>query len=244
MRIPSLLAGFALMFWLGAGDSLAAHRPAGRGPFRIRSQTPIDFPFLAPMVDAAYVNEQGRLLFDTNLTWTNTFVGSNTLKEVGPPGERTEMTEQQFDSALAANPGKDLFFLDTETERLSLNAYYGLFDRVQVGIEVPVLRFGGGTQDSFIEGFHRTLGLTGAERDRIDLNDFALGFRFGGKTYYRDLVPGTGLGDISLRAMAHLRHARERGPELSAAVTWKLPTGDADRLFGSGHPDIGLTLIL
>ncbi len=226
------------------GTAQARHRAVGRGPFRIRSQTPIDFPFLAPITDSSFVAAKGDFLLDTNITWTNTFVGSNPLKEAGPEDERAEMTQALFDGVLDANPGEDLFYVDTETERLSLSAYYGLSERVQVGIEVPVLRYGGGTQDSFIEGFHRALGLTGAGRDRIELNDFALGFRFGRESLFLSRPPGTGLGDISLRTLVHLRHARERGPEVSAALTWKLPTGDAEEFFGSGYPDIGLNLIL
>ncbi len=52
-----------------------------------------------------------------------------------------------------------------------------------------------------------------------------------------------GIGDLSLQFKTRLRAATERGPELALRIAAELPTGDEEKLMGSGGVDLGLGAI-
>lgn len=118
---------------------------------------------------------------------------------------------------------------DQETERLSIKFREGLGRGLEWSVEVPYLSRGGGFQDPIIDWWHANVlhwsdGLrdhTPFGRSRVTLPGASFG-------------SASGLGDIS----GFIAKDLGRGLSLTAGI--KLPTGDADKLLGSGGADIGL----
>ncbi|MBX7059777.1 MAG: DUF3187 family protein [Leptospirales bacterium] len=75
------------------------------------------------------------------------------------------------------------FIVDGEELRTTATLRYGLGDRLQVGMQMPYIVQGGGTMDSFLEGFHRATGVTQGGRDRFARNTFNVSYEPYGKYY-------------------------------------------------------------
>jgi len=132
--------------------------------------------------------------------------------------------------------------LDGETYRLALSVRRGLSDRLEVGIEVPLVLHRGGVLDDFIEGWHDALGLTNDERDKTPSNELDYSYRFQGQEAIAIRSGQQGLGDVRLFAATTLHRAEDGSRELSLHGSLKLPTGDSARLLGSGSTDLALSI--
>jgi len=128
---------------------------------------------------------------------------------------------------------------DLETFRGSLVASYGLRNDWQLSVEVPWVSHDGGFLDDFIYEWHDFFGMpqNGRTKDNSDQLDVSylsgVSFELPG--------PERGIGDIRF-SVAHSRPWNEKTLILSTEL--KLPTGDFDRLTGSGGFDLsaGITL--
>jgi hypothetical protein len=121
---------------------------------------------------------------------------------------------------------------DVEIQRLALGYRKGISDRDEVAIEVPFLSRGGGFLDPIIDWWHANV-LHWSDQGR-DTTAF-------GRSVVR--VPGhaefgsaSGLGDVSVTI------SRQVAQRWSLSVGIKLPTGDPERLLGSGNADAGAYL--
>ncbi len=131
---------------------------------------------------------------------------------------------------------------DGESYFLDLTYRYGLRDGLELGVDVPLVAHAGGFLDGPIENWHDLWGLSNSRRsgprDQIDYRYVAPD----GDTY-RLQSSEAGIGDIRLGAALRLGNpGRKRAWALRAGV--KLPTGDADKLLGSGAVDYYLSLHL
>ncbi|RYG35545.1 DUF3187 family protein [bacterium] len=120
---------------------------------------------------------------------------------------------------------------DAEVAMLNLRYRQGLGNGLDATLEIPLLSRGGGVLDGFLDGYHRLLGLQGGARrglaygrSEIDVNDR----RFGS---------ATGIGDTTAAL------SWQATPRLVTRASVKLPTGDANRLFGSGRTDVAADAI-
>lgn len=150
-----------------------------------------------------------------------------------------------FDLVSHAEDGENMFeevTVDGESYFLTLSLRRGIWQKLELGIDVPLVGHAGGFMDSAIENWHDLLGLSNARRDgaRNELN-----FRYSanGDDLYALDSPTFGIGDIQLTAATPLRRPGENG-DLAVAVrsSIKLPTGEADELRGSGATDLSLGL--
>jgi len=134
---------------------------------------------------------------------------------------------------------QESFTNDIETFRGTLLASYGLRDNWQLSVEVPYVSHDGGFLDDFIYNWHDFFGMpqSGRTKDNSDQLDVSY---LSGVSF---VLPGSekGIGDIRLN-VAHSRPWNNRTLIVSAEL--KLPTGDFDKLTGSGGTDfsVGLTL--
>src|SRR5262249_51405282 len=166
---------------------------------RIRSQFPFTLLFLGHAADDAGILDRGTLRLDASLDWSNTFVGSPGLRENRAPElQRQPLSEQEFDSFVAASPSKEGFFLDGEVMRTSLSLDYGLNPRLQVGMEVPFLNLGRGYMDGLIENFHQTVGAKGAGRENFPKDNVQYALAMDGQHVFSgDAEEGIGVGDVT-----------------------------------------------
>jgi hypothetical protein len=140
--------------------------------------------------------------------------------------------------------GDEVSFLDGETYRFSLGLRHGVTPRFEAGFDLPYLAHSGGFLDTFIEGFHDTFGLPQSGRDNAPRDRLLYSYRRAGVEEIRVDDDTAGVGDVRLGAAWQLWRGAEGQPPRGGALraSLKLPTGDSDRLLGSGSTDLALWL--
>ncbi len=122
--------------------------------------------------------------------------------------------------------------IDAESQVLNLSVRRRFGERFEFGIDVPWVRHSGGSLDSLIFNFHDAVGLSNSSRDGPD-DQYRLLFERQGELLFDTSEPTSGIGDVQLSGAMALGKAT-----LRAGI--KLPTGDADKLTGSGAADFSL----
>ena len=131
--------------------------------------------------------------------------------------------------------------LDGESLRISLRGRYGLGKDLEIGMEVPFLVLGGGFLDDFIIKYHDTFGFPQGGRDTAPRNRLLYLYRKNNIDKLRIENSSSGIGDISLQGGWQLYKGPGESPgAVSVRAALKLPTGDSDRLQGSGSTDLAL----
>ncbi|MBE0596324.1 MAG: DUF3187 family protein [Desulfuromonadales bacterium] len=183
-------------------------------PFRVTNQTPLVQIFGLPPAAGGQTLETGR---------------SELLLAVDVASHFTNNSR-----------GDESIVLDGETYRYTLALRRGLSSGLEVGVEIPWVAHSGGFLDGFIEGWHDFFGLPQGGRDRAPRDQLFFEYRENGAVELQRVDSADGLGDIRLTAAWPLR---KRSPSSTAAAlhaSLKLPTGDSDRLLGSGSTDLAL----
>lgn len=202
-----------LLLTLAANSaSAAADNPPA--PFSIKNQNPFIQIFGLP------TTQQARLLPADSQTVEVAFDIANS-------------------SAIDKHAGTEEVTLDGESYRLALTLRRAITNDIEVGAELPLVGHHNGVLDNFIEGWHDAFGLTNSQRTISPSNILTYDYRRDGVALTSITEPGNGLGDIRLFAARQLSRTPESALSLHASL--KLPTGDAERLYGSGAPDLALS---
>ena len=135
--------------------------------------------------------------------------------------------------------GAEELILDGETWRTGLFYRRRVGEEWTVGVEVPLYRISGGFLDDGIDAWHSFFNLPDGERNQRPEDQLRFLYNDRGVTEYFRQGSSSGLGDIQLSAA---REIDVVGGLLLRAVL-KLPTGDADTLFGSGAADVTVTVL-
>jgi len=129
-----------------------------------------------------------------------------------------------------------------ETLRSGLFLRYGATEKLELGIEVPLLYRYDGFMDGAIKQAERvTTGLSPA-RAALSNTNFAFNVTHSGQTVMNGGPGATGLGDTMLVSKYQILTESASAPAVSVRGAVKLPTGDQSAFFGSGSPDFGLGL--
>jgi hypothetical protein len=132
--------------------------------------------------------------------------------------------------------------MNMEQLRSGLFVRYGLTDRLELGMEIPVLyRYRGFLEGAIKEVERVTSGLAPLRQSRQDA-DFAYRVTRGGQTLMFGNAMDLGLGDITLFGKYQVLTESEDLPTVSIRLAVKTPSGDSGRFFGSGHTDVGAGL--
>jgi hypothetical protein len=139
---------------------------------------------------------------------------------------------------IASGPQESLV-TDLETFRGSLVASYGMRDNWQLSVEIPYVNHGGGFLDDLIYDWHDFFGMP--QNGRTKDNSDQLEVSYLSAAAFELPGPASGIGDLRIN-VAHSRPWKNRSLIFSAEL--KLPSGDFDKLTGSGGTDfsVGLTL--
>ncbi len=124
--------------------------------------------------------------------------------------------------------------IDAESQVLNFSVRRRIGKRFELGIDVPWVRHSGGFLDGVIYNFHNAVGLSNSSREGLD-DRYRLFFEQEGQVLYDTDVPTSGLGDVQVSMAMELGRMTLRG-----AI--KAPTGDPDKLTGSGAADLSLGL--
>ena len=130
---------------------------------------------------------------------------------------------------------------DVETFRGSLIVNYGLRNNWQLSLEVPYISHNSGFLDDFIHDWHDFFHMPQNDRTKDNSDQLNVSYLSGSGTSFNLPGSGSGLGDIRING-TYTRPWEDRALIFSTEL--KLPTGDYDKLTGSGGYDfsVGLTL--
>jgi Protein of unknown function (DUF3187) len=189
----------------------------GLGPLLLRAQSPVAILRLSPTPEVPETLQAGRWEVESLTSWNNYF---------------------------DADPGR--YTIDAETVRLSTTVGYGVSDRWDVRVSVPVSYRGGGVLDRFIEGFEGVIGMSNPDRKLAPRNRFLVEIHGRDGRVFRRAGgdAGWGLEDSVLAARYQLAPGDASHPAILVAVGIKLPTGREASLYSSGGVDVGAGIFL
>ena len=184
----------------------------GLGPLLLRSQSPFNLLQLTPTPLPPVTVARGRFGAGVLTSWNNYF-------DVDPRGR---------------------FVIDAETFSLTLGAGYGITDRLDLGVSLPVTYRGGGVLDGFVEWFEGRIGATNPDRRRNPRDAFLILIHGeDGRTYrYTRDASGWGLEDGSASVRYQIARGSDTTPAVLAGFGVKLPTGREHSLHSSGGLDV------
>lgn len=137
--------------------------------------------------------------------------------------------------------GIESFIIDGETYFLTVSMRRRVGDKLELGFDLPLVSHADGFMDEGIEGWHDMFGMSNTKRQGPS-NELTFLYRRAGEDLYRLDSPASGVGDIQLTAAVPLRGREFSGPQLTIRSSLKLPTGDPDKLLGSGAADFSVSL--
>lgn len=158
---------------------------------------------------------------------------------LGPQETTLAVHAQIANHFTGATSSSESLSLDGETRRLTLHWRQGLSGNREWGFELPQVTHRGGFLDASIEEFHDIFGLP--QNGRTDLPRHRIDFRYArdGASLVNLNRAVSGVGDLRLSAATPAGAATGPGGYTAAwRVSLKLPTGDADKLLGSGSTDL------
>ena len=198
------------------------------GPLAIRNQMPLYLFYLQIVPDKAEVTEKSKFLINADYTVSN-------------------ITVSAFTPSVSQYMGNYIVDIDLEVSRVTLDLRFGLYDNLEIGLEVPYLSLSRGYLDNFIEGLEDGIGArTPRSRERQGSYNFDYSLRYNG-TYLIQEKHSTdpGIGDIVLNAKYHL--LKEKSwflPNVSLRSAIKFPTAEEKDLLGSGEFDYGAGILI
>jgi hypothetical protein len=143
-------------------------------------------------------------------------------------------------TALMQSQGDEALLVDAETREARVTLQGPLMDTAFAWqLQLPYRYTGGGNLDSFIDSWHDTFGLPDGARSALPRDQIGIRYTRAGTREVDINSSASGLGDIQV-ALGH--KIRTDAAALMAWLTIKLPTGDADKLTGSGGTDVSLLL--
>jgi hypothetical protein len=135
--------------------------------------------------------------------------------------------------------------LKFETFRFAFAFRHGLTNRLEGGVEIPVLYRDKGFLDPFIISVEEAVSRFSPNRIEFTRGEFGGYYiRRNGETLLSGERGELGLGDAVLQSKFLAWREESWWPTLSLRGAVKLPTGSKSRLFGRGKVDLGLGLAL
>jgi hypothetical protein len=128
--------------------------------------------------------------------------------------------------------------VDGETHRYSALVNYALRDNLQLGFEIPYIKHSGGFLDDFIYEWHDFFNQPQNGRDKDESDEIFFEYRNADGDAFGIDDTESGIGDVRLNA-AYLKPL-ENNRTLIYSAEIKLPSGDFDKLTGSGGTDVSV----
>lgn len=181
-------------------------------PLLTRNESPFSIIYGLPLASSA------NLLSNNDSRWISSFNFSNTIN--------------------AQSNSNDYLFIDVETWHVNFLYDYAFKENWMFRLQLPYIVHSGGILDSPIDSYHQALSLPENIRpdflhDQININ---LNHNNSALTDINSRQQS--LGDISLQLAWQAERSEQHA--LSYWFSLKLPTGNEDKLTGSGATDIAL----
>jgi hypothetical protein len=143
-----------------------------------------------------------------------------------------------YDISVGAN---DQIVSDVETFRSTLIVSYGLRDNWQLSVEVPYISHDSGFLDDFIYDWHDFFNMPQNGRTKDNSDMLRILYLSGSGSFFEMSDSRSGIGDIRINS-AYTRPWENRALIFSTEL--KFPTGDFDKLTGSGGYDFSVGLMV
>jgi hypothetical protein len=140
--------------------------------------------------------------------------------------QRVYLNDTNEFAALTDN--NESIILDGEVTQLSYELRYGINDRWEAGVFVPLLLQGGGILDGVIQGWHNFWHLPNGNRQYAPSNRYLYEYQRNGQVLLDVSQGSLSFGDIRLSTGYRL------ADHLAARAMLQLPSGDASHLSGNG----------
>jgi hypothetical protein len=128
------------------------------------------------------------------------------------------------------------YLIDGEQMRATLIFRQGLGNNLEWALEVPLIWHSGGFLDDSIDDFHDLFGFSRGRRGFVEDDQIRFFYQRNGVTKLDIDSSEKGIGDVRVALTRQLQDMPAgRGASVSGLI--KLPTGDPDKLTGSGSAD-------
>ncbi|VAW55627.1 hypothetical protein MNBD_GAMMA05-2191 [hydrothermal vent metagenome] len=132
--------------------------------------------------------------------------------------------------------------LDYENYRFNFSYQYGINENWNIKLDIPIIHQSGGFLDSAIDNWHQFFSLPRANRPFVENDQYTIQYSNQNQNLVDLNESSTTIGDIQV-ALAHSLIKNEQ-TTMSLWGSLKLPTGDEDKLSGSGATDVSMWLAL
>lgn len=217
MRRSAWTRSVAMLSLGGLGAGCASTAPPG-GPLPVRNQHPAQLTVLHMDPAPATVLPAGHVVVRENLAYSSLW--------------------------LRGSVGTRRFEMDGETLRAATRLQFGLGADLEFGLELPVAHTSGGFLDAFIIDYHSWFGFPDQGRDTNPRGDYAIGASRNGQSLWSVEADGLAFLDVPLQLTWTAVEPTAQRPGLALRGALELPTGDADRGYGSGGVDASLGMLL
>ena len=143
---------------------------------------------------------------------------------------------QWGNTALIQNSGIESLVVDAETREARVTVQRSINDRLAFQLQLPYRYTGGGNLDGFIDSWHDFFGMSEGARPQLPSDRLDIFYSRAGSPRLNMTSSVDGLADIQ----ASLGY--QVAPSFTAWLSVKVPTGDADKLTGSGATDVSVLL--
>jgi hypothetical protein len=181
-------------------------------PFQTHNQSPVVHFFGLPANQGGVLQEEGKF------SLSNFFYISN--------------------NATSKRIGEEAIYLDGEMYRNELYLKYGLSDKFEIALHIPIVKHSSGVMDPFISGWHDAFNMP--EKARATMVKSALTYAYTqGEAPVFNVGDGSlELGDISLSlAMQLFKGEKDR---FAIQASYKRSVGSKRKLIGSGTNDFSI----
>jgi hypothetical protein len=199
---------------LAALTLLLAASSAAADPFAVRDQNPLLAGFGVPSAMPARFAATGGWSLGADLHWGST--------------------------ALAQQRGSEILLVDAETREARLTLQGALTERIALQLQLPYRYTGAGNLDGFIDTWHDVFGLSEGARSALPSDQLNVSYTRAGSSLLNMTSSRGGLADV--QAALGYEMTASAATALTAWLSIKLPSGDADKLTGSGATDVALLL--
>lgn len=181
-------------------------------PFLTRNQNPFSLIFGLPHATAA------RLIATGEQRWISSLNISNQI--------------------ISQTSNNAHLFVDVETWQLNFFYDYAFQENWMLRVQLPMISHSGGILDNAIDRYHRMTGLPRDIRPGIPENQINISYSENDQLLLNIDKAQQTLRDISMQLAWQASKSAEQS--LSHWISLKLPSGDSDRLTGSGSTDLAV----
>jgi len=193
-----------------------------KGPLRTRNQFPPFLMFLSPLPESPVTLSKNELKFSPAVDYSSVFIYEKSGEYSG-----------NWDA-----------LIDMELTVVDLLVEYGVTKRLTLSVQPLLVSMNKGFLDSFLETYHDTFNFPNYGRENRPKDEFGYSVSYKNKKWFDGKAGGLYIADSLISAKySVLERSRTLPVNASILYTLKIPLGDSDSGFGSGHFDHGLFLL-